>query len=100
MYNLKETLANKKCLRFIEVHNYLSYSAIRAATVKNKNSELITYDGMWSSSLTDSTAVGLPDTEIFPLSVRIRQAQNILYYIRFTNDYGCRYGRTSGAFCY
>ena len=49
-------------VRILEVHNGLSGLLVENVTV-DVNDRARSFDGMWSSSLTDSTAKGKPDIE-------------------------------------
>ena len=54
---LSRLLNSKDTLRFLDIHNALSGVIIANAFYESKNSK-IEFDGMWASSLTDSTAKG------------------------------------------
>ena len=56
---LKRLIENKPIVRILEAHNGLT--GIIAENVSYKNNE---FDGIWMSSLTDSTAKGKPDIEL------------------------------------
>jgi phosphoenolpyruvate mutase len=56
---LKRLIENKPIVRILEAHNGLT--GIIAENVSYKNDE---FDGIWMSSLTDSTAKGKPDIEL------------------------------------
>ena len=56
---LKRLIENKPIVRILEAHNGLT--GIIAETVSYNNNE---FDGIWMSSLTDSTAKGKPDIEL------------------------------------
>ena len=64
---LRRLIDSKDIVRIMESHNALS--ALIVETIKGDNS--VEYDGMWSSSLTDSTSKGKPDIEAVDLSTRI-----------------------------
>tara|TARA_B100000989_G_C19528294_1_gene468153 strand:+ start:1110 stop:2420 length:1311 start_codon:yes stop_codon:yes gene_type:complete len=74
---LKRLLDAKKYLRFLDIHNGLS-----ALIIENLNitidGELREFDGMWASSLTDSTAKGKPDIEAVDVSSRLATLDGIL----------------------
>ena len=59
---LKRLLAVKPIVRFLEAHNGLVGLICEniSVSVNGKSEE---FDGMWSSSLTDSTSKGKPDIE-------------------------------------
>ena len=64
---LRRLIESKDIVRIMESHNALS--ALIVETIKGDNG--VEYDGMWSSSLTDSTSKGKPDIEAVDLSTRI-----------------------------
>lgn len=70
---LRRLLDAKKLVRIIEVHNGLSGLIVENTKVGRKE-----FDGMWLSSLTDSTAKGKPDIECVDASSRINSLGNIL----------------------
>ena len=55
---LKKLLKAKKVLKILEVHNALSGLIVENASEVLEDGEIVTFDGMWSSSLTDSTSKG------------------------------------------
>ena len=73
---LRRLLDIKKTTRFLEVHNPLSAIIGENASLKKGNTNL-TYDGFWSSSLTDSTSMGKPDTEYIDYSFRLNAINHI-----------------------
>ena len=74
---LKRSIVNKDITRIIESHNALT-GLIIENTFINKNNKKIEFDGMWSSSLTDSATKGLPDNSSLSFSSRISSLQNML----------------------
>lgn len=70
---LKRLIDAKPVVRIIESHNALS--GLIVENVKGENG--IEYDGMWSSSLTDSTSKGKPDIEAVDVSARINTINEI-----------------------
>lgn len=74
---LRRLLGAKNIVRGIEAHNGLTGLIAEHANVK-KNGQTLEFDFMWSSSLTDSTAMGKPDIELVDLTSRIQNLQNIL----------------------
>ena len=67
---LRRLLANKPLLRICEVHNGMTGAIVEHTVVKlDKNYE---FDGMWGSSLTDSTARAKPDIEAVDITARLR----------------------------
>lgn len=73
---LKRLINSKNLLRFIEAHNPIS-AIISETTSLKKNGKFISFDGFWSSSLTDSTAVGKPDNESLSNSQRMSTIDQI-----------------------
>ena len=70
---LKRLIEAKPIIRIMESHNALS-----GLIVENIKSDTgIEYDGMWSSSLTDSTSKGKPDIEAVDVSTRITTINEI-----------------------
>ena len=58
---LKRLISSKNIVRILESHNSLTGLIIENLKIIKKNKD-ISFDGMWSSSLTDSATKGLPDT--------------------------------------
>jgi phosphoenolpyruvate phosphomutase len=70
---LRRLIDAKEVVRIMEAHNALS-----GLIVENVKSDTgIEYDGMWSSSLTDSTSKGKPDIESVDVSTRITTINEI-----------------------
>jgi phosphoenolpyruvate mutase len=67
---LKRLLRVKKFIRIIESHSALSSLIIENINIR-KNGEILQFDGIWSSSLTDSTLRGKPDNQSVDYSQRI-----------------------------
>ncbi len=67
---LKRLIDAKKILRFLESHSALTGIIIEKLKVVKKN-KFLEFDGMWSSSLTDSALRGKPDNQSVDYSVRI-----------------------------
>ena len=67
---LKRLINSKDIVRIIESHNSLTGLIIENLSInkKNKNKE---FDGMWSSSLTDSATKGKPDNSSVDFSTRL-----------------------------
>ena len=75
---LRDLLANQnRALRFIDLHNGLSGLIAENCVVESKG-ERYSFDGMWASSLTDSTSRGKPDIEAVDLSMRLNSLQDTL----------------------
>jgi phosphoenolpyruvate phosphomutase len=67
----------KRALRFIDLHNGLS-GLIAEHSFVIKKDQKVSFDGMWASSLTDSTSRGKPDIEAVDLSLRVNSLQDVL----------------------
>ena len=65
----------KNC-RILEAHSPLSGLVIEKLNI-TKNNELLEFDGMWSSSLTDSALRGKPDNQSVEYSTRINWINEI-----------------------
>jgi len=63
MKKLKRCLGVKKLVRLMEAHNGLSALIVENTKVAQEN-KIQEFDGIWISSLTDSTAKGKPDIEL------------------------------------
>ena len=69
--SLRRLLESKPLSRFIESHSPLSALIAEGASVESGGGVLRRFDGFWSSSLTDSTLLGKPDTEAVDLTHRL-----------------------------
>ena len=74
---LRRLLNAKPVLKFLDIHNALS-ALIIEKTVVNIEGESRQFDGMWASSLTDSTAKGKPDIEAVDVSSRLSTLHEVL----------------------
>lgn len=74
--SLKNLLNTKKIVKILEVHSPLCGMIIDNVSIIKKNKK-IEFDGMWSSSLTDSTLKGMPDTESVDVSSRLNVINQI-----------------------
>ena len=74
---LQEGIARKGFVRVIEAHSGLSGIIGENARVE-KDGEVIDYDGLWESSLTDSASKGLPDASIIGYESRMHTIDEIL----------------------
>ena len=77
MKRLGRLLGAKGVLRFIEAHNGLS-GLIAESTSVQRDGKNVEFDGIWLSSLTDSTAKGKPDIEYVDITSRMSTVNNIL----------------------
>lgn len=74
---LKRLLKVKNLLSFLEAHSGLS-GLIVENTVVCKEDSLKSFDGMWISSLCDSTMKGKPDIELVDLTSRLGTIDEIM----------------------
>lgn len=74
---LKRLIESKKIVRFLEVHNGLTGLIIENLVVQKKGVAQ-EFDGMWSSSLTESTAKGKPDIEAVDFTARLQTLNDVL----------------------
>lgn len=74
---LRRLIAAKPVVRIMETHSGLSGLIVEHAQVM-KEDGLHQFDGMWSSSLTDSTDKGKPDIEAVDLTTRMQSLTDIL----------------------
>tara|TARA_B100001029_G_C15058199_1_gene456117 strand:- start:1742 stop:3055 length:1314 start_codon:yes stop_codon:yes gene_type:complete len=75
--SLRKLLNEKEYLTFLDTHNPLSALVVENATYA-KNDKITEFDGMWLSSLTDSTSRGKPDIEAVDFSSRFITINEIL----------------------
>jgi phosphoenolpyruvate phosphomutase len=74
---LRRLLRAKPILRIMEAHSALSGLIVENVEI-NKEDGIHSFDGMWSSSLTDSTNKGKPDIEVVDLTTRLQILTDIL----------------------
>ena len=77
MKTLRRLIGVKPIVRILEAHNGLT-GLIAEKTQIKKEGRTIEFDGIWESSLTDSTAKGKPDTELVDFSSRFSTIEEIL----------------------
>lgn len=77
MKRLRRLIEAKPVVRIMEAHDGLCGLIIENIEVE-ADGKLKTFDGMWSSSLTDSTSKGKPDIEAVDLTTRLQDLNNIL----------------------
>ena len=75
--SLRECIDRKGFARIMEAHNGLSGIIAETVTVE-KNGQVLEYDGLWESSLTDSASKGLPDASIVGNDSRVHTINEIL----------------------
>lgn len=74
---LRRLIASKPIVRILESHSGLTGLICENIQV-NINGKLEEFDGMWSSSLTDSTSKGKPDIEAVDITTRLHGINDIL----------------------
>ncbi|WP_315349346.1 phosphoenolpyruvate mutase [Hoylesella saccharolytica] len=74
---LRRLIAAKPIIRILETHDGLSGLIAENLEIEN-GPKINSFDGMWSSSLTDSTSKGKPDIEAVDLTTRMQDLTNIL----------------------
>ena len=77
MKRLGRLINSKDIVRILESHSGLTGLIIENTTV-NSNGKINEFDGMWSSSLTDSTSKGKPDIEAVDLTTRLQSINDML----------------------
>ena len=74
---LKQNIARKGFVRILEAHSGLSGIVAENARVETEG-EVLEYDGLWESSLTDSATKGMPDASIVGYDSRTHTIDEIL----------------------
>ena len=74
---LKRLMSSKDIVRILESHSALTGLIIEKINII-KNKETLEFDGMWSSSLTDSATKGLPDNSSLSFSARISSLNDMM----------------------
>lgn len=77
MATLRRLITAKPIVRILESHNGLT-GLIAEHTFVEVNGQHREFDGMWSSSLTDSTSKGKPDIEAVDLTTRLHDLNDTL----------------------
>ena len=77
MKTLRRLIDVKPIVRILEAHNGLTGQIVEKTSIE-KNGKKIEFDGIWESSLTDSTAKGKPDTELVDFTSRFNTIEEIL----------------------
>jgi len=77
MRTLRRLINIKPIVRILEAHNGLTGLIVEKTSIY-KDGYNIEFDGIWESSLTDSTAKGKPDTELVDFSSRFSTIEEIL----------------------
>lgn len=73
---LRRLLDSKDIVRILQAHDGLTGLLVESTSAE-RNGVNAEFDGMWSSSLTDSTARGKPDIEAVDLSTRLQTVNEI-----------------------
>jgi phosphoenolpyruvate phosphomutase / 2-hydroxyethylphosphonate cytidylyltransferase len=73
---LRRLINAKPIVRILEAHSALS-ALIAENTVVDRDELEVSFDGIWSSSLTDSTLKGKPDIEAIDITSRINTVNDI-----------------------
>jgi len=76
MKRLRRLIENKNIVRIMEAHNGLTGLIVENTKIQ-KDGVSKEFDGMWLSSLTESTAKGRPDIEFVDLTSRIKTINDI-----------------------
>jgi len=77
METLRRLINVKPIVRILEAHNGLTGLIVEKTSI-DKNGKKIEFDGIWESSLTDSTSKGKPDTELVDFTSRFQSIEEIL----------------------
>lgn len=77
MKKLRHLISNKSPVRIMEAHNGLTGLIVEKTKIE-KDGKIKEFDGMWVSSLCDSTAKGKPDIELVDLTSRLNTINDIL----------------------
>lgn len=77
MGRLRRLLDMKPLVRILEAHNGLTGLIVEKTKVE-KDGQIREFDGMWVSSLCDSTAKGKPDIELVDFTSRLNTVNDIL----------------------
>lgn len=75
--SLRRMLNAKPLIRFLDIHNGLSGLIIEKVGINTPEGHK-EFDGMWASSLTDSTSKGKPDIEAVDTSARVSTLNEVL----------------------
>ena len=75
--SLRRMLQAKPLVRFLDIHNALSGLIVEHSYTEGLDGRR-EFDGMWASSLTDSTSKGKPDIEAVDVSARMTTLNEVL----------------------
>ena len=73
---LRQLIKDKPIVHILEAHSALS-GLIAENTEVKRNGQSVSFDGIWSSSLTDATAKGKPDIEAVDITSRLNTVNEI-----------------------
>jgi len=74
---LRRLISSKKIVRIIEAHNGLTGLIVENTKIE-ENGQVVEFDGMWASSLTDSVSKGKPDIEVLDITARISNVNDLV----------------------
>ena len=74
---LRTLLVKKKIVRILEAHNGLTGLIVEKTQIQ-KGKQVIEFDGIWESSLTDSISKGKPDISVVDVTSRLQTINEIL----------------------
>lgn len=77
MATLRRLITAKPIVRILESHSGLTGLIIENTCIQ-KGNKTLEFDGMWASSLTDSTSKGKPDIEAVDLTTRLHDLNDTL----------------------
>jgi len=77
MKTLRRLINVKPIVRILEAHNGLTGLIVEKTNIEQAGKK-IEFDGIWESSLTDSTSKGKPDTELVDFTSRFQSIEEIL----------------------
>ena len=77
MKTLRRLIDVKPIVRILEAHNGLTGLIVEKTSII-KDGKIMEFDGIWESSLTDSTSKGKPDTELVDSTSRFSTIEEIL----------------------
>ena len=77
MKQFRRLLEVKPLVRILEAHNGLTGLIVEKTRII-KDGKKLEFDGMWESSLTDSTSKGKPDIAVIDTTSRMQTIQQIL----------------------
>lgn len=75
---LRRLIAAKPTVRIMEAHNGLTGLIVENTKAENADGRQVEFDGIWLSSLTDSTAKGKPDIETVDVTSRLNTLNDIV----------------------